>query len=152
LLSVFIGKGRPKKARSSDMKTGKTVFAIVIISLLLLVSGNLPAEQMRFAESLLGDRILLPVSVPDHGQLTMLALSTIMPESDVIVTLALYDDPRTKRYVDYLELYDIEGGLLAISWIDRFGVVRTAIDRALLEEEASELEGVLVIVPDGTPA
>jgi hypothetical protein len=133
------------------MKTVKTV-AVIVITLLALTGGTLPAEQLRFEDNLYGDRVLLPVSVPDHDRLEMVGLVTVELEEEIVVTLAFYDDPLTKKSADYLELYDLDGGLLMVSWIDRFGVVRTAIDQALLEEDASELEGVLVIVPDGTPA
>ena len=46
--------------------------------------------------------------------------------------MIFYDDPRTKLELDYLEVYDIGGDLLLVSWIDRFGVCQVAIDRALL--------------------
>jgi hypothetical protein len=106
---------------------------------------------MRFTEDLSGRRVLLPASAPEHGCLILVALVAIVSEEDVLVTLALYDDPGTRRAVDYLELYDVSGALLVISWIDRVGVLRTAIDRGLLDEEdeVTVLEGVLV--PEGTP-
>jgi len=51
-----------------------------------------------------------------------------------------------------MELYDGAGSLLLVSWVDRFGIRRTAMDRGLLQEEASRLEGVLVLLQEGTPA
>ncbi len=64
----------------------------------------------------------------------------------------MYDDPQTERPVDYLELYDGSGGLVLVSWVDRFGIRRMAMDRGLLQEEASELEGILVLLLQGTPS
>ena len=62
----------------------------------------------------------------------------------------IYDDPTTKRPADYFELYDTDGDLLAVSWFDRFGIQRVAVDRGLLEE-ADKLEGVFVILLEGEP-
>ena len=62
-------------------------------------------------------------------------------------TAVFYDDPSTRRPADYLELYDGEGGLVAVSWFDRFGIQRIAVDRAFLDGE-ERLEGVFVAVVD----
>jgi hypothetical protein len=62
--------------------------------------------------------------------------------------VAVYDDPTTERPVDYLELYDDAGHLLAVSWFDRFGIERVAADRGFVEGK-NELEGVFVILLDG---
>ena len=64
--------------------------------------------------------------------------------------MVFYDDPRTKLEVDYLELYDIDGNLLLVSWIDRFGVCQVAIDRALLNKDQPTVDGVLVLITGGT--
>ena len=53
-----------------------------------------------------------------------------------------------ERPADYWEIYDKEGNLLAISWFDKFGIQRTAIDRGIVEEE-DKLEGIFVVVLDG---
>jgi hypothetical protein len=64
--------------------------------------------------------------------------------------LAVYDDPRTARPEDYIELYDNDGQLVAVGWIDRFGIERIAVDRALLENR-EDLNGTFVTVVDGEP-
>lgn len=65
--------------------------------------------------------------------------------------MAMYDDPRSKRPVDYMELYDFSGGLLFINWIDGFGILRTAMDIGLLQQ-GSQLAGLLVLLlVEGTP-
>ena len=48
----------------------------------------------------------------------------------------------------YWELYDKNGDLLAVSWFDKAGVQRTAVDRGILEEK-DRLEGILVVVLTG---
>jgi hypothetical protein len=50
--------------------------------------------------------------------------------------------------VDYWELYDNDGDLVAISWFDRFGIERLAIDRGLVDE-GDKLEGAFVVFSDG---
>ncbi len=116
--------------------------------LLLLSGGSLHAEPMRVTENLRKERDLLPPSAPERGQLVLVSFVTITPEAEVIASVATYDDPQTSRSIDYLEHYDEAG----VSWVDSFGILRTAMDRGLLQEEASRLEGVLVLLQEGTTA
>lgn len=127
-------------------------FLMLILSLLFLAKKSVQAEPMRVMENLRRETVLLPSSAPDRSQLVLFAFVTLTSEGGARGLLAVYDDPRTKRPADYLELYDDSGSLLLISWIDRFGILRVAMDRGLLEEEASKLEGVLVLLPEGTPS
>jgi hypothetical protein len=62
-------------------------------------------------------------------------------------TVVLYDDPSTRRRADYLELYDGQGSLVMVSWFDRFGIQRIAVDRAFVDG-AENLEGIFVPVID----
>jgi hypothetical protein len=55
----------------------------------------------------------------------------------------------TERPADYWELYNNQGSLVAVSWFDKFGIRRTAVDRGIVEEQ-DHLEGVFVIVSDGS--
>jgi hypothetical protein len=64
--------------------------------------------------------------------------------------MIFYDDPGTKLELDYIEVYNIGGDLLVVSWIDRFGVCQVAIDRALLDENEPAVDGVLVLITGGT--
>ncbi len=64
------------------------------------------------------------------------------------VATYVYDDVTTERPADYWELYDKQGNLLAVSWFDRFGIRRTAVERGILENE-DKLEGNFVVVLDG---
>ncbi len=135
------------------MKEKKTIYFVVLsLSVLLLFSRALPAEPMRVTENLRREKVLLPPSAPDKGQLILVSFVTIATEAEIIAAVATHDDPQTKRPVDYMELYDGSGGLLLVSWIDRFGIRRTAMDRALLQGGGPRLEGILVLVAEGTPS
>jgi len=130
----------------------KIYFIILGLTFLLLLGGSLHAEPIRVTENLRGETVLLPSSAPETDRLMLVSFVTMAPEAEIIGALAAYDDPKTRRSVDYLELYDGTGSLLLISWVDSFGILRTAMDRGLLQEEASRLEGVLVLLQEGTPA
>ncbi len=134
------------------MKTNRPFLAGALgLSLILLFSGSLHAETIRVTENLRGEKVLLPSSAPETDRLMLVSFVTMAPEAEIIGALAVYHDPKTRRSVDYLELYDGTGSLLLISWVDRFGIRRTAMDRGLLQEEASGLKGVLVLLLEGDP-
>lgn len=130
----------------------KIYFAMVGLSILLLSSKSLHAEPTRVTENLRRERVFLPSSAPNKSKLTLVSFTTIQVGADIAGTMAMYDDPQTGRPMDYLELYDGSGGLLLASWVDSFGIRRIAMDRGLLQEQASELEGVLVLLAEGTPS
>ncbi len=135
------------------MKANNKIYLIIMgLSFLLISGGSLHAEQMRVTENLRKETVLLPPSTPERSQLILVSFSTITAEGEIIAALAVYDDPRTRKPDDYLELYDEAGGLLSVSWVDSFCIRRTAMDRGLLQEEASRLEGILVLIPEGIPA
>ncbi len=139
------------------MKTIRPLLADVLLAgamglFLSLPSGSIYAEPMRVTENLRKERVLLPPAAPERSQLILVSFVMITPEAEVIASVAAYDDPQTIWSVDYAELYDQAGGLLLVSWVDRFGIRRTAMDRGLLQEEASKLEGILVLLSEGLPA
>ena len=133
-------------------KTKNICFVILSLMILWLFSNNLHAEPMRVAENLRGETVLLPPSTPETEHLVLVSFFTITAEAEIIAAMAVYDDPRTRRSADYLELYNVPGDLLLASWIDKFGIRRTAMDRGLLQEDSSRLEGVLVLLLEGTPS
>ncbi len=134
------------------MKTIRPFLAGALgLSLILLFSGSLHAETIRVTENLRGETVLLPSSAPETDRLMLVSFVMMAPEAEIIGALAAYDDPKTSRSVDYLEFYDGAGSLLLVSWVDRFGIRRTAMDRGLLQEEASGLKGVLVLLLEGDP-
>ncbi len=139
------------------MKTIRGLLAAVLLGgplglFLSLPSGSIHAEPMRLTENLRKETVLLPPSAPERGQLILVSFVRITPEAEVIASVAAYDDPQTRWSVDYTELYDEAGDLLLVSWVDKFGIRRTAMDRGLLQEEASMLEGILVLIQEGIPA
>lgn len=133
-------------------KSKQTIFFLLLSLLVFSFSRDLHAETVRVTENLCGETVVLPPSAPDKGRLMLVSFFRIAAETEIIGALATYDDPHTKRSVDYMELYNGSGGLLLASWVDRFGIRRTAMDRGLLQEEASKLEGVFVLLAEGTPA
>jgi hypothetical protein len=90
------------------------------------------------------------VATPKRTEMTLVRSEPWVVEGEVVGVLAgyVYKDISTQRPVDYWELYDDAGDLLAVTWFDKFGIQRTAIDRGIVEE-ADELKGVFVVVLDG---
>jgi hypothetical protein len=92
------------------------------------------------------------VTAPEQHDMSLVSFSPWVVEGQVVGAVAeyVYNDVTTERPADYWELYDREGTLLAISWFDRFGIKRTAVDRGIVEEK-DQLEGIFVVVLDGDP-
>ncbi len=114
-------------------------------------SADVHSAAMRVTENLRGQVVLLPPSAPETDRLTLVSFITIVPDAEVLAAIAVYDNPETTKPVDYIEFYDGVGNLLQASWIDKYGIRRTAIDRGLLQEEPTGLEGVLTLIVDGIP-
>ena len=61
------------------------------------------------------------------------------------------------RKIDHLTVSEMlrqrghQGDLLAVSWFDKFGIQRTAVDRGIVEQE-DKLEGTFVVFLDGDSA
>src|SRR5262245_10769551 len=92
--------------------------------------------------------ILLPMSVPVKNHLRPVSILPVTVEGQIVGRVVVYDDSTTQRLADYLELSTNTGDLVAVSWFDRYGIERTAVDRGLLEDR-DELEGILVVVLNG---
>ncbi len=78
----------------------------------------------------------------------LISFTAVVSGGRAVGALAVYDDPRTARPEDYIELYDNSGQLVAVGWIDRFGIQRITVDRSLLENR-DDLRGQFVTVVDG---
>jgi hypothetical protein len=90
------------------------------------------------------------ISLPGEARqraLKVIQSSPLVAAGVKLGTAVLYDDPATGRAADYLELYDGQGELVVVSWFDRFGIQRIAVDRAFVAGE-ERLEGVFVAVVD----
>ena len=123
---------------------------LFIIAGLLLLYDEARSEPMRISENLRHENVLLPYGTPDKGQLVITDYAKVHEEAGGSGIIVFYDDPQTKMDLDYLELYDIDGDLLLVSWIDRFGICQVAIDRALLDKDRVSVDGVLVLITGGT--
>lgn len=126
----------------------KIYFIICGIVAQLLLFGDVRAAETQPKEN--GSEQEL-VSGPQQHQMTLVSLEPWVVEGELLGLVAAYtyDDVSTERPADYWELYNNQGSLVAVSWFDKFGARRTAVDRGIVEE-ADHLEGVFVIVSDGT--
>ena len=106
-------------------------------------------EQFRVVEDLGRELIVLPPSAPERSRLKVLDRVVFVEEGGSAGVLIYYDDIRTKPDIDYIEVYDVEGRLLLVSWLDRFGVCQVAMDRGLLDADDPTLEGVFVMIALG---
>ena len=123
--------------------------AAVIVAALLLVSHEAANEQLRLGVNLRYENVLLPLSTPDKTEFLVIDYLMLLDEDGAAAILACYDDLQTKLKIDYVELYDLSGNLLLVSWIDRFGISRLAMDRGLFKEHPV-VDRVLVLMTSGT--
>ena len=126
----------------------KTLLSLIVVAALLLVSQKAANEQLRIGNNLRNENVLMPFSTPDKSRLIVTDYVMLCGEDGAAAILTFYDDLQTKLKIDYIELYDLSGNLLLVSWIDRFGVSRFAVDRGLLEEHPV-LDRVLVLMSSG---
>lgn len=127
--------------------TNKISFLILAIVAQLIFFGTARAGYLQRQENFTEQA---SVTTPEHDEMTLVSSEPLIVEGEVLGVLAgyVYKDESTQRAVDYWELYDQAGDLLAITWFDKFGIQRTAIDRGIIEE-GNKLEGVFVLVLDG---
>ena len=128
----------------------KRLAASILLLGALLVSDPATSEQLNITENLRQERVMLPPSAPDRSRMAVVQTLTFLEEDLGAGMLMFYDDTRTKWKIDYIELYDAEGDLLVVTWIDRFGACQVAMDRGLLDLEDPSIDGVLVNVAVGT--
>ena len=127
----------------------KIYLVILGLAALFLSFGLLPANSLQANELGYRSEIVSPASLPHKGQLVLVTVFSVAVDEELVGVSAVYDDPTTARPVDYMELYDTEGDLVAVGWFDQFGIERTAVDRGLLEPDQDELEGVFVLIVEG---
>ena len=126
----------------------KICFVMLGLVAQLFFFGYVAAEPLEAGDNLSGQEIGLPATASEQPTLTLVSFSPLVVEGEIVGEVAAYDDPTTKRPIDYWELYNSEGGLSAVGWFDRFGIQRTAVDRGLLDNE-DKLEGVFVLLSEG---
>ena len=116
----------------------------------LIVLGWIANATELATESAKEPKITIESLGLPQRSLNLISLSPVVVDGKTVGALATYDDPTTQRSEDYLELYDSDGELVAIGWVDQFGIERIAIDRALIKGR-DDLHGVFVTVVDGEP-
>ncbi|MGH7834898.1 MAG: hypothetical protein ACREQK_14745 [Candidatus Binatia bacterium] len=151
-LSIHWRSGEILKSepRRRWLMASKTRIYIVVLGIVgqLLFLEFLGAGPSQAGENAPRQDISLPISIPDQRQFSLLTVYPLLAGSRVIGSLAFYDDTATARPADYLELYDREGNLLVVSWFDRFGIERVAVDRGFLER-AGRPAGIFVVLVEG---
>ena len=126
----------------------KTKIFVIVMSLFTQVSFATPIHSELIQTNDRTSREIFSVLATEQHSLTLVAFSPLLVEGKRLGEVLVYDDPTTKRPVDYLELYDSAGDLVALGWFDQFGIQRIAVDRGLLEK-GDELEGVFVFFLEG---
>ena len=124
----------------------KIYFIILGIVAQLLFFSEVRADELRPSAS---EQEI--VTAAAHPNMTLVSSQPWVVEGgEIWGTLAayVYDDATTNRAADYWELYGSTGDLVAISWFDRFGIQRLAVDQGLLDE-SDKLEGTFVVFLDG---
>jgi hypothetical protein len=127
----------------------KVYFILQFVGLLFFL-GFMAIKSLEAADRALEPEALLTAAGREHPSLTLVSFSSLLIAGNTVGKVLIYDDSTTKRPADYFELYDADDDLFAVSWFDRFGIQRVAVDRGLLEE-ADKLEGVFVILLEGEP-
>ena len=124
-----------------------TIFAILEFIAVLFLLGFVAATAAKASDNVREQEI---VTAPEPHDMSLVSFSPWVVEGEVLGTMAayVYTDVTTERPADYWELYDKNGDLLAVSWFDKAGVQRTAVDRGILEEK-DRLDGILVVVLTG---
>ena len=125
----------------------KLYFIILAIVAQLWLFIDARADELQVATNTLEHET---ATEPELHDMSLVSFQPWVVEGQVLGALAeyVYNDVTTQRPTDYWELYDKQGELLAVSWFDRFGIQRTAVDRGIVEQK-DRLEGVFVVVVDG---
>jgi hypothetical protein len=127
----------------------KKLLALIVLVVPLLIGHTTVGEELMVGEDLRHERILLPPAAPDRSRMVIRDTMMFVEEGNGAGIFVFYDDPRTKTDVDYIEMYDVDGGLLLVAWIDRFGICQVAMDRGLLDSAHPALDGTFVMVDVG---
>jgi hypothetical protein len=125
----------------------KIYFIILGMVAQLLFFTDIRAEEVQPNDNATEKEMVI---APEPHDMSLVSFSPWVVEGEVLGALAayVYDDVTTERPIDRWELYDKQGNLLALTWFDRFGIERTAVDRGIVEEK-DQLEGIFVMVVDG---
>lgn len=116
----------------------------------LLIPDHLASDHLNTTEDLRHESVTLPASTPDRSRLAVVQTLTFFEEELGAGVLVFYDDSQTQWQIDSIELYDFEGNLLVVTWLDRFGTCQVVMDRGFLDPDDPTVEGIMVTVAVGT--
>jgi hypothetical protein len=128
----------------------KALVVLFVFVTAMLITDEAMDQQLNVTENRRQEQVITPASTPDRNRMAVVQQLTFMEEELGAGVLVFYDDSRTKWEIDYIELYDLEGSLLVVTWIDRFGACQVAIDQGLLDPDDPSIDGVLVTLEVGT--
>ena len=116
----------------------------------LLITDPLASDHLSTTEDLRHESVTLPPSSPDRSRMAVVQTLTFFEEELGAGVLVFYDDSQTQWQIDSIELYDFEGNLLVVTWLDRFGTCQVVMDRGFLDPDDPTVEGIMVTVGVGT--
>ena len=128
----------------------KALIVLVVFVATLLINDKAMTQQFNMTKNLRQEQVITPPSTPDRNLMAVVQTLTFVEDELGSGVLVFYDDDLTKWKIDYIELYDLEGNLLVVTWIDRFGACQVAIDQGLLDTDDPSIDGILVILEVGT--
>ena len=128
----------------------KKVAASILLLGGLLITDPLASDHLNTTEDLRHESVTLPPSTPDRSRLAVVQTLTFFEEELGAGVLVFYDDSQTQWQIDSIELYDFEGNLLVVTWLDRFGTCQVVMDRGFLHPDDPTVEGIMVTVAVGT--
>lgn len=128
----------------------KTLLCALVLLLPLVFDAATMSQSLQVTENLRHEAVVLPLTIPERARMSEIDRMWFVEPGGAAGMILFYDDPLTMVAVDYIEFYDLEGHLLLVSWIDRFGICQAAIDRGLLNEQNPKVERTMVMVELGT--
>ena len=124
------------------------VFVGSLTSLMLAPLANLEYLQAEPSQIERSKSIVLSVTGSTERAMVLIRSLTLTTEEGIKGRIAIYDDVTTKRPADVAVFYNLSDGIVAITWFDRFGIQRIALDSGILQK-SGELEGVFVVLTGG---
>lgn len=118
--------------------------------IVLCWSDSALLQTSRITENLRHETVVVPLATPEKARMAQVDSRLFIEVGGANGVFFFYDDPATKVPIDYIEFYDLEGHLLLISWIDRFGVCQAAMDSGLLDAKNPRVDRSMVAVALGT--
>ncbi|HEY7714689.1 MAG TPA: hypothetical protein VIE90_09285 [Candidatus Binatia bacterium] len=127
----------------------RKILVLVVLLTAVFFNGDVLSQQLRITENLRQQPVLLPMTTPDRNVMAAVDSYLFFEDGGELGVFIYYDDPRTKRDIDYIEFYDTDGNLLIVTWIDHLGICHVALDQGLLNEEDPAVDGTLILVDVG---